>query len=158
MSYSCTFSSNGLRHLASRTRPRYSLLPQEATTLIQLEFGQVQEETKWYLMWDLLFRGHPRPHSPYVTTGIPGFLSHIGKFIGLQEKLPSLLRSWGVDLGSEAAASLAADIHGMYFNTPLAAITRRRLQYRNQSEPDAVVETAHSPSQRMDLDSLGPHE
>ena len=107
------------------------LLPREAVALTELATGAMPEESRWYLMWKLLFPGHPCPTSPYMVPGPSDVLSLLDTSMSaLQEKLPSLLRSRGVDLGSEAAASLVAEIHGIYINTPLAATTRRRLKYR----------------------------
>lgn len=101
------------------------LLPSEAAALQELAHGHVEEEAKWYQMWDLLFPRHPRPDSPHMVTEASDILSQLGPPVSkLLEKLPGLLSSRGIDIDFEATASLAEEIHHIYTNIPLKATTR----------------------------------
>ncbi|KAJ2956828.1 hypothetical protein NQ176_g11292 [Zarea fungicola] len=111
-----------------------------------LEFGQqATDAQKWYRLWDLLFRGHTRPLSPYVETElgeIPQLLARSRDDV--MQAMPALLQGSNIQADYLTMQALVHHIHNIYCSqfTPQGQqqAPRYRRQYAEQGQAQPPVQ------------------
>lgn len=94
------------------------------------ELGQVKDmlkslrgrtdEDKWFAMWDRIFAGRPRPHSPYVEQGMaePAGVLRRNSELALQVKMPQLLGELGAQPSPQDITTFVAAVVSIAFQVP----------------------------------------
>ncbi|OAA51123.1 hypothetical protein BBO_01070 [Beauveria brongniartii RCEF 3172] len=134
-----------------------SLLPREATALIELDVMRLSEYEKWYRMWDLLFMSHQRPPSPYVEPGFGEVLLLIGhSHDSLLRELPLLLLEIGIQVDHQAVQYLGNRIDGIYRQSLIPGQSqspRYRRQHAIQQQQELQMQMQH-PQQLLQMQEL----
>lgn len=78
------------------------------------------EEDKWFAMWDMIFPGRPRPHSPYVEQGMaePAGVLRRNNEPALHAEMPRLLGELSVQPSPQDTARFVAEVVAIAFQVP----------------------------------------
>ncbi|KAH8679414.1 hypothetical protein BGZ61DRAFT_535808 [Ilyonectria robusta] len=78
------------------------------------------DEDKWFSMWDMIFPGRPRPHSPYVEQGMaePAGVLRRNNEPALHAEMPRLLEELGAQPSPQDIATFVAEVVSISFQVP----------------------------------------
>lgn len=99
--------------------------------------SRLDPEGRYFQLWDNVFKGYPRPNSPYVKPGMAEPVKVLPQQLQpwLQENVPGLLQRYGIGVGEDVVQPLIHDLVDIVSAVP-SSPRRYRRRPRTPPPPD----------------------